>query len=89
MMNYSLSKVKAWIKDERSAAQTSETGMLMLGGIIVAVGLGFLIAQYMKSTGDNVLGRMENISQTGFGPQTPPPLTGGGSEWQKTPPGGF
>ncbi|SLK16848.1 hypothetical protein SAMN06272722_110264, partial [Paenibacillus sp. RU5A] len=41
-------KMKYWMKNEASASQTTETGMLMLGGIAIAVGLGWLVSQYMR-----------------------------------------
>ncbi|NUU54931.1 hypothetical protein HP548_12675, partial [Paenibacillus taichungensis] len=55
-------KMKYWMKNEASASQTTETGMLMLGGIAIAVGLGWLVSQYMRDSGNTVLTNMDSVA---------------------------
>ena len=68
---------KQWVKEERSAKGTSEEGMLTLGGVIAAFGLGWLISHYLKPTGTNIMSTMQDTADTGIDPNTPPPIVSG------------
>ncbi|KQN96763.1 hypothetical protein [Paenibacillus sp. Leaf72] len=70
-----------WMKKERSASQTTENGMLMLGGIALAVGVSFLVAQYMKSSGITILDGMDATASGGIDPEVNQPNVGDG--WLK------
>ncbi|KQN96764.1 hypothetical protein [Paenibacillus sp. Leaf72] len=74
-------KILKWMKNERSASQTTENGMLMLGGIALAVGVSFLVAQYMKSSGTTILDGMDSTAAGGIDPDSAPANTGDG--WLK------
>jgi len=79
-----LKKIASWVRDEKSASQTTENGMLMLGGIVLAVGVGYLVSQYMRDTGNLVLGNMETTAGTGIDPDTAPAGLGGNAGgWAK------
>ncbi|MCZ1269523.1 hypothetical protein [Paenibacillus tundrae] len=72
MNGYMVRKVQRWMKNESSASQTTETGMLMLGGIAIAVGLGWLVSQYMRDSGNTVLTNMDSVASGGIDPDSNP-----------------
>ncbi|MEK3987968.1 hypothetical protein MHB77_32090 [Paenibacillus sp. FSL K6-3166] len=76
-----LKKVKKWVRNEQSASLTTENGMLMLGGIALAVGATFLVSQYLKPTGETVLSGMEATATSGISPDT---ATDNVSGWGRT-----
>jgi predicted PurR-regulated permease PerM len=76
-MSVVLKWAKNWLKEERSAAEVSSTTMLMLFGIIVAIGLGWLVAKYVKQGGTQVLQNMTDTASQGVDPNTPPSVVEG------------
>ncbi|KGP81358.1 MULTISPECIES: hypothetical protein [Paenibacillus] len=72
MFQAAKTKVTNWMKNEQSASLTTENGMLMLGGIALAVGVGFLVSQYMRDSSNTVLTNMDTVAAGGIDPDTNP-----------------
>lgn len=68
----SLKSIKKWLKEERSVAEVSSVTMLILFGIIVAIGIGWLAAKYIRQSGVQILQNLTNTAEQGIDPNRPP-----------------
>ena len=68
----SLKSIKKWLKEERSVAEVSSVTMLILFGIIVAIGIGWLAAKYIRQSGVQIMQNLTDTASQGVDPNTPP-----------------
>lgn len=68
----SLKSIKKWLKEERSVAEVSSVTMLILFGIIVAIGIGWLAAKHIRQSGVQIMQNLTDTASQGIDPNTPP-----------------
>lgn len=73
-----MKSVIAWLKSEKSVSDVTTQAMLILGGLLAAVGVVWLVMFYVKPASHNILTDMADTSE-GMDPDTPPDIVDG---WQ-------
>lgn len=71
-----MGKVLDWIKSEESVSEVTATAMMILGGLLAAIGVVWLVMTYAKPAAHNILGDMKDTSD-GLDPDTPPDIIEG------------
>lgn len=71
-----MNKVLAWLKNEESVSEVTATAMLILGGLLAAIGIVWLVMTYAKPAAHSILGDMADTAE-GLDPDTPPEIIEG------------
>ncbi|AQS55666.1 hypothetical protein [Novibacillus thermophilus] len=71
-----MNKVLAWVRAEDSVSEVTATAMMILGGLLAAIGVVWLVMTYTKPAAHNILGDMSDTSE-GLDPDTPPDIIEG------------
>lgn len=71
-----MKKVIAWFKEEKSVSEVTSTAMMILGGLLAAIGVVWLVMNYAKPAAHSILGDMAETSE-GLDPDTPPDIIEG------------